>query len=213
MKPLSSGTRRTLVRLSYLLPAILGVILLIVAAVPHIYFIYEGKAHDTLSTFSLVSNTLADCSAILKGATEGSNYAVVFSYAMLCFGILFWVGLISYWIMALASAICSTVAFAYPPTAKEANRTKRWFRLFCSNRVIFVLSHLPILLSAAFPQILLYFYQNQLGYRSMSLHFFGPADLLLACLCVALSLGAHFALLPAQSREHMDLFRLYKAKK
>jgi uncharacterized membrane protein len=79
--------------------------------------------------------------------------------------------------------------------------------------VLYVIPHLLIPLSAAFPQILLYFYRNQLGYRGMSLHFFGLSDLILAAVLMALCLIAHFALLPTQTREHMDLFRLYKSKK
>ena len=209
---LSPAARRILVRISYLLPAVFGLLLLIQAAVPHIYFVHEAEAHETLSTFSLVSNTLSYCREILSGATEASNYAVVFSYAMLAFGSLFWVALVCYWIMALSTAIASTVAFAYPPTAREANRAKRWFRLFCPNRPLYVISHLLILLSAAFPHILIYFYQNQLGYRGMTLHFFGPADLILAVIFVTVSLGAHFALLQTELRDHTSMFRLYKAK-
>jgi hypothetical protein len=210
---LSPSARRTLVRLAYLSPLLCGLILLILAAVPHLYFVYDGEAHETLSTLSLVSNTFGDCTAILNGSVEASNFAVVFSYAMIFFCILFWVGVITYAIMALSSAICSAVAFSYPPTAREANRAKRYFRLFCANRVLYVIPHLLIPLSAAFPQILLYFYRNQLGYRGMSLHFFGLSDLILATVLMALCLIAHFALLPTQTREHMDLFRLYKSKK
>jgi len=213
MADFSPSSRRALIRVAYLLPLLCGVILCILAAVPHIYFINDGEAHETLSTFSLVSNTFSYCGTILDGSVQASNYAVVFSYAMIAFCILFWVGVVTYAIMALSTAICSTVAFAYPPTAKEANRAKRWFRLFCANRVLLVIPHLLILLSAAFPQILLYFYRNQLGYIRMSLHFFGIADLWIALVLMLLCLTAHFALLPMQTKEHMDLFRLYKSKK
>ena len=213
MSQLSSATRRTLVRIAYLLPLACGLILLLVAAVPHIYFVYDGEAHETLSTLSLVSNTLVDCNAILNGTVDASNFAVVFSYVMVAFCWLFWIGVVTFAIMALSTAIFSLLAFAHAPTSKESNRFKRFFRIFCGNRVFLVIPHLLVLISAAFPQILLYFYHNQLGYLGMSLHFFGLPDVILAALLMTLSLAAHFLTLPMQAKEHLDLFRLYKAKK
>jgi hypothetical protein len=52
-----------------------------------------------------------------------------------------------------------------------------------------------------------------MGYTDMSIHFFGPPDLLLAAILISLNLAAYLCLLPAQAQEHMDMFRLYKAKK
>ena len=212
MKALSSSTLRLLIRIAYLLPAIGGLILLIYALIPHIYFIYDGAAYETLSTFTLVGNTFSDCSALLDGTTDGSNYAAVFSYLMIFFGILFWIGIICYTVMAASAAICSCLAFSQKPTAKESNQAKRWFRFFCPNRGLYIFSNLLILLSAAFPHILLYFYHTQLGYTSMSVHFFGISDLVLAAILVLLNLVFFIALLPAQSAEHLDMYRLYKAK-
>ena len=213
MPRLSHTARRALIRISYLLPAAVGLIFVICAAIPHLYFIYEAEAHETLSLFALVQNAYADCNAILKGASEGSAYAIVFSYVVLFCAVAFWICLVLYGIMALAAAIASTVAFAYPPTSVQANRAKRWFRLFCPNRALYCVTHLLLPISAAFPQILLYCYRHQLGYRGMTLHFFGPSDLLLTAILILLSLASHFLLLSAQSEEHMDLYRLYKAKK
>ncbi len=213
MPRLSHSAQRVLIRVSYLLPAAVGLIFLIHAAIPHLYFIHEAEAHETLSLFALVQNAYSDCNVILKGASEVSNYAIVFSYVVLFCAVAFWVCLVLYWIMALSAAIASTVAFTYPPTSVQANRAKRWFRLFCPNRALYCISHLLLPICAAFPQILLYCYRHQLGYLGMTLHFFGPSDLILVVILILLSLTSHLLLLSAQSEEHMDLYRLYKAKK
>ena len=212
MKKLSAPTRRALIRTAYLMPAISGLILLIYGCIPHLFYLYENVAYDTLSTFSLMSNTFSECCGILRGTTEGSQEALLFAYAMTFFVILFWIALIAYAITAVASAVCSTYAFSHEPTAQNANRAKRWMQFFCPNRIFYVINNLLVLIPAAFPHILLYFYYNQFGYLGMSVHFFGPSDILLAAILVLLNLASFLALLPAQASEHMDMFRLYKKK-
>ncbi len=213
MNALSSPARRVLIRIAYWLPAISGLILLIYACVPHLFFIYNDTALDTLSVFELVGNTASQCGSITNGTAEGSNTAIVFAYIMTFFVILFWIAVVAYTVMALTAAITSSYAFSHAPTAKETNRAKRWMQFFCPGRVVYVIDNLVLLLAAAFPHILLYFYQTQMGYTDMSLHFFGPSDLLLAAILVTLNSISFLALLPAQAEEHMDMFRLYKAKK
>jgi hypothetical protein len=72
---------------------------------------------------------------------------------------------------------------------------------------------LTVLLSAAFPHILTYFYRMHLGYRDMSVHFFGPSDLLLAGILLVCNFTLFFVTLRAQAEEHMDMYRLYRAKR
>lgn len=213
MNRLPSSVARPLIRLTYLLPAISGVILLIYACVPHLFFLYQDVVYETLSPFQLIANTWNECSTILGADSKASAEAVFFAYTMMFFAVLFWIAVIIYTITASASAITSCIAFASPPTSKESNRAKRWMRFFCPGRVLYVVSNLILLLAAAFPHILLYFYQRQLGYFGMTLHFFGPSDLLLAAILILLQVAAFLALLPLQARVHMDMFRLYKAKK
>ena len=213
MMALSSSAKRTLIRIAYLIPLFSGLILLIYACIPHLYFVHNNTAMDTLSVFGLVNNTFQQCSAITGGTQSGSPAATVFAYTMIFFAVLFWIALLVYAVMAITSAITSVTAFSYPPTSREANRAKRWMQFFCIGRAVYVIDNLLLLLAAAFPQILLHFYRTQMGYVDMSLHFFGPSDLLLAAILIALNLIAFLTLLPAQAEEHLDMFRLYKAKK
>ena len=212
MISLSSPTKRTLIRVSYLCPLIGGFLLWIYFAIPHLYFIQGNLAYDTWSTFDLVSNTMRECVATLSGATEGTSDAIYFAYTVGFFAILFWVALIAYTVTALAAAICSFYAFSKEPTSKESNRAKRYFRFLCPNRPTYVLCNLALLLAAAFPHILTACYHRQMGYADISLHFFFMPDLLLAAIAVLFGLVPYLALLPTQAKEHMDLFRLYKAR-
>jgi hypothetical protein len=130
---------------------------------------------------------------------------------MATLSVLYWVLLLGYLLTAAAAAICSARAFSLPPTAKETNRAKRWLRLVCPNRVIYVMVGLFPLLWTLFPHLLVYFYRTLLLY-DITVHFFGPSDLILAVILTAINLIPFLLLLPAQKQEHMDMFRLYKAK-
>ncbi|MBQ2735324.1 MAG: hypothetical protein IJF33_05780 [Clostridia bacterium] len=212
MKPLPTPLRRGLIRAAYLCPLVFGILLLLLFAVPHLYFIYGNQAYDTWSTFGILGNAMKECTAVLNGTAEGTSDAVYFAYTVSFCAIVFWVALVAYLITAVAAAVCSLYAFSKEPTSKESNRAKRWFRFLCPNRVTYVTSNLALLLSAAFPHILLYCYHHQMGYVGISLHFYFGADLLYASLLVGISVISYLALLPAQADEHLDLFRLYKAK-
>ena len=212
MRYLPSPLRRGLIRASYLCPLLCGALMLVVFAVPHLYFIYGNTAYETFSSFDLLSNASSECIAILNGTNKGTSDAVYFSYSVGFFAMVFWVALIAQLITAIAAAVCSLYAFSKEPTSRESNRAKRWFRFICPNRVTYVISNLALLLSAAFPHILLYCYHHQMGYVGISLHFYFGSDLLYAGILVGISVLSYLALLPAQADEHMDLFRLYKAK-
>ncbi len=210
MKPLSHKARRALIRIAYLSPAAVGAVLLIYACIPHLFFIWNGTAYDTLSPLSLVGRTWSECRA-LGEASSASGGAVMFSFVMTAAVVVFWICLILYASYAVAVGICSCRAFAFSPTDAEANRAKRWMQFFCPNRPLFVLSGLLPIVCAAFPTLLLSCYRNYLFY-DMSLGVIGIPDLLLAALLCLLSLSLYLFTLRAQAEEHMDLFRLYKAK-
>ena len=209
---LSSPVKRTLIRVSYLCPLLGGLLLWGFFAIPHLYFIQGNLAYETWSTFDLVSNTLRECGATLSGLTEGTSDAVYFAYTVGLFAVLFWISLIVYTVTAFAAAIGSLCAFSKEPTSRESNRIKRCFRFLCPNRPTYVFCNLSVLLAAAFPHILTACYHGQMGYTDISLHFFFMPDLLLAAIAVLFGLVPYLALLPAQASEHMDLFRLYKAR-
>ena len=212
MKGLSSWGYRALIRLAYLLPAISLVVLVIHFAVPHIFFLYDGEVYETMNWFSLTGNTWTECRAMTDPDVTGSTEALYFSYVMSFFVILSWVCIVLFAMLATVSAICSCRAFAYAPTDRQSNRAKRWMQLFCPNRVLYVLTCLLPLLPAAFPMILEMCYRKLLFYE-IDVHFIGPAELWTAAVAAVLCVGAFIALLPAQSREHMDMYRLYKSKK
>ena len=208
----SSPLLRVLIRIAYFLPAIFGLTMLILAFVPHIFFFYNGTAYETQSMFDLMANTWEECQVMLDGSVNGSSAAYFFSLIMSVFVVLSWICGILYAITAIASAVCSCIAFSYPPTHRNSNRTKKWLQFFCPNRALYVISTLVLLLPAAFPQILQHFYRTQFAY-DMKLHFIGVNDLILAIVLVVLNTVFFLALLHAQEIEHLDLFRLYKSKK
>ena len=213
MKQLPTSVARPLIRTAYLLPLLLAIALLTVACIPHIFFVYNNiPTKETHNLFALMANTWKECSAMLEGSAKGSTNALYFSYVMNFCVIFSWVCILLFATVALACAICSTRAFAYPPTSREANRAKRWMQLFCPNRPLFAVACLLPLVPSAFPAILALCYRKLLNYE-MEVAFIGVNDLILASVGVVLCLALFFSLLPAQAREHMDLYRLYKAKK
>ena len=209
MKTLSSNAQRRQIRLSYLLPAISGALMLVLFAVPCMFFLYNGEAYQTWSLFGLLGNTWKVCGEL----SEASANAVWFSFTMRFFVIASYLALIGYALVAVPSAICSCKAFSVPYTHPDANHAKRWLRFFCPNRVTYALVHLLPLLPALFPHILLANYRSQLGYF-MELWYtpqWLPLWSVVALLIVVDLVGA-FALLGAQAREQMDMFCLYKKK-
>ena len=212
MKRLPKPLRRALCRTAYLLPLLTLAILLIHAAVPHVFFLLDGEPYETMSTFTLLGNTWEQCQDLLDSTKEVSVEALYFSYTMNFFVIISWVATVLFAILALSSAILSCYAFSLSPTDTRTNRAKRWMQFFCPNRPLYVITCLLPLLPAAFPYILEHFYQSML-YYDIKVYFIGPADLLLTGIAVLLTVASFLALLPSQSAQHLDMFRLYKAKK
>lgn len=204
---------KRLIRLVYLLPAILGVLLLLFALIPHIYFVYEDAAHENQSLFSLLGNTWDECRAMLQNeaATQYAQYNIFFSYIMLAVVILVWIFAILYAAYAILTAIFSIRAFSVSPTDRIANRSKRWLHLLCPNRFCYVLFGLLPLLQGFFPAILAHCYRTRLG-LDMRVYYLGIHDPIVTTVLVVLTQAAFLASLRIQSREHMDLFRLYKKK-
>ncbi|MBQ5773174.1 MAG: hypothetical protein IIW07_06715 [Clostridia bacterium] len=211
MKPLSPTSARRVIYAAYLLPAISFLLLLLYALIPHLYFIYQDTAHETMSLFTMVQNTWRECQGALV-STGSSVAAMRFSYTMSIAVILFWVALALHGVIALASGICALYAFSKSPTDRLSNRAKKLLRFVCPNRVCFLLGGLLPLLYTTFPFVLRHAYREQM---SMPISIYTTthlADVIPAALLVLLGTSLFLATLPLQGREHLDLFRLYKQK-
>jgi len=212
MKPQPSSLARVLIRLTYLLPALFGLVMLIVFFVPHVFFTFNGKIQPTLSPFELMRNTWESTFPMLSASATGSSTVYFFSLTMVIVTVLSWICVLAYALMAIASAICSTVAFSHAPTDRLTNRAKRWMHFFCPNRILYVITHLLLLLPASFPYLLEHFYRTQLGYN-VKAFFLGASDPILVAVLVLIAITAFLALLPAQAREQTDMYRFFKSTK
>ncbi|MBQ3014399.1 MAG: hypothetical protein IJD75_04600 [Clostridia bacterium] len=200
---------RALIHLCYLLPAIFGILLLIYAAVPHLWFVYDGDAYSTMNLFELQENAWEFYEQIKVGTVENSTAVTWFKDLLPVVSALFWILPILYALIATMITVCSIVAFSFEPTSRIANRTKRILHLICPNRVTYLLVSLLPLFSALFPQMLLLLYRMQ-G-MSIRLYTFFLADWILVLIFAVLNAAAFILLLPVQSEEHLDMFRIYKS--
>ena len=209
MKHHSNPTHRALIHLCYFLPAIFGILLLIYAAVPHLWFVYNGDAYSTMNLFELQDNAWDFYNQIQAGAIESSSAVTWFEELLPIVSALFWILSVLYAILATAIAVCTMVAFSFEPTTRIANRTKRVLHLVCPNRVSYLLLPLLPLIPALFPQLMLLLYRLQ-GLK-ISLYTFFVADWILVLIFAVVNAVVFFLLLPMQSEEHLDMFRIYKS--
>ncbi|MBQ8431350.1 MAG: hypothetical protein IJX28_00550 [Clostridia bacterium] len=205
-----SAQKRGWIRLAYLFPILVGTLLLIYACLPHIYFIYNGEVHETVSSWELFGNTWSECRALLK-AENATQEAVFFSYVLLTFAVLSMLLLLVHAAVAVASAVFSCRAFSYPPTDRMANRSKRWLQFFCPGRICYVVVGLFPLVPACLPHLLSYLYKAYFGLDVRACFFFLP-DVAMAGILTLMSTLAFLLTLGIQAEEHMDMFRLYKKK-
>ena len=209
MRRYSNPTHRALIHLCYLLPAILGILLLIYAAVPHLWFVYNGDAYSTMNLFELQENAWDFYEQIEAGTVENSTAVTWFKDLLPVVSALFWILPIVYALIVAMITVCSIVAFSFEPTTRIANRTKRILQLVCPNRVTYLLLPLLPLFSALFPQLMLWLYRLQ-GMK-IGLYTFFVADWILVLIFAALNAAVFILLLPMQSEEHLDMFRIYKS--
>jgi hypothetical protein len=209
MRRYSNPTHRALIHLCYLLPLIFGILLLIYAAVPHLWFVYNGDAYSTMNLFELQGNAWEFYEQIKAGAVENSAAVTWFEELLPVVSALFWILPILYTLLVIMVTVCSLVAFSFDPTTRIANRTKRILQLVFPNRVTYLLLPLMPLFSALFPQLVLWLYRLQ-GMK-ISLYTFFVADWILVLIFAALNAAVFILLLPMQSEEHMDMFRIYKS--
>ena len=139
MKHYVNPTHRALIQLCYLLPAIFGILLMVYAAVPHLWFVYNGEAYSTMNLFELQENAWDFYVQVQSGAIESNEAVVWFEELLPVVSALFWILPILYAILTLAITVCSIVAFSFDPTTRIANRTKRILHMVCPNRVTYLL--------------------------------------------------------------------------
>ena len=209
MSRMSVGARRALIHLCYFLPGIFGIVLLIYAAVPHLWFVYEGEAYTTMNLFELQSNSWEFYEQIQAGEVENNTVVVWFEQLLPVVSALFWILPIVYAFVVLLITGCSIVAFSFEPTSRIANRTKRILYMVCPNRVTYLLFPLLPLFSSLFPQLLLWLYRWQ-G-LSIRLYTFFVADWIFVLILAVLNAAVFILLLPLQNEAHMDMFRIYKS--
>ncbi len=210
MSSLSHRSCRFLAHLCYFLPALFGIALLVYAAVPHIWFVYNGEAYSTMNLFELQNNAWDFYDQIQAGLVRRSEAVNWFEQLLPVVSALFWVLPIVYGSVSVLIAVCAIVAFSFEPTSRVANRTKRILQLVCPGRVTYLLMPLLPLFSALFPQLLLWLYRWQ-G-MNIRLYTFFLADWILVLLFAVLNAVVFILLLPMQSESHLDMFRIYKAK-
>ena len=209
MRRSQNKAHRALIHLCYLLPAIFGIVLLIYAAVPHLWFVYDGEAYSTMNLFELQENAWEFYEQIEAGTVENSTAVTWFKDLLPVVSALFWILSILYALVATMITVCSFVAFSFDPTSRTANRTKRILQLICPNRVAYLLTPLLPLFSALFPQMMLWLYRLQ-G-MNIRLYTFFVADWILVLIFAVLNAAVFILLLPMQSEEHLDMFRIYKS--
>ena len=209
MKRYVNPTHRVLIHLCYFLPAIFGILLLVYAAVPHLWFVYNGEAYSTMNLFELQENAWDFYRQVQSGANESNTAVKWFEELLPVVSALFWILPILYAALTLMITVCTIVAFSFDPTTRIVNRTKRILHLVCPNRASYLLVPLLPLFSALFPQLMLWIYQWQ-G-MNIRLYNFFLADWILVLIFAVINAVVFILLLPMQSEAHLDMFRIYKS--
>lgn len=213
MKQLPSRAARPLIRFAYLLPLLVAVALLILAAAPHIFYMFDGDPRESKSLFELMADTWDFCNKQLDGAFETTPDTMYFPYIMMSYIVVSWIIILLYAIVSVAASLCSLIAFSYPPASKNANLAKRWLHFFCPNRGTYVIIQLLPILPAFFPPILEHF-QRTMFAMNLTIHYeLSVPDWLAVSVPLLVSIVLWLCLLPAQRDEHMDMYRLEKTKK
>ena len=204
----SINKRRALIWAAYLSPIAVGLILLIWAVIPHLFFIYGGDVKETMSLFTLMDNTWQNCRETINGTASGSTAALYFSYAMTAAVVLSWIAIISHVIASVTSVACACVAFGRSAEHPAANKAKRWMRFFCFSPAVYAITLFAWCVPFFVPLLLDWFYRKWF-YYDMSLHYFGVPSWIAAILLSLISVVLFLATRRLQKKERMDLFAFY----
>ena len=209
MSNMSIRSRRALIHLCYLLPGIFGILLVIYAAIPHFWFVYNGEAYTTMNLFALHDNAWELYGQIKAGTIENTPTVTWFAQLLPVVSGLFWALPIIYALITIVSTGCMLVAFSFEPTARISNRAKRVLQIVCPNRVTYLLFPLLPLFSSLFPQMILWLYRFQ-G-MNIRLHTLFLSDWILVLAFAVINAAVFIVSLPLQSEARMDMFRIYKS--
>ncbi len=201
-----------LIRLTYLMPTVCGVILLFLAALPHLFYQANNDVYSTLSLFQLLGNTYQEGSKFLTGTAQGTTADFYFYLVMLSFFALSLLCMILYGIFAVFSTVM--VGYVWTPHATPTalgNNLKRAYRIAVPNRGFFVFYHLLPLFPSFYPYLLQIFSKKILG-MEMKAFYYGIPDVVAVAVLAAASIALFFFTLSAQKENKMDLFRIYKTE-
>ncbi len=200
---------RTGAAVAYLFPALSLLVQLILWSVPRLFFISEGKAMDTQSLFGFLERTLETCTATLTASNQSAETLSV-ARTMQILTILGIVFAVVYALFAIASAALWMLSSALSPDAPLSRAARRGYRFFCANSIVYaVYCFLPVL-AASTPFWMLDFYKNTF-WMDVSLHFYGPSELLLSCLLAVIPAILMPLTVKDQRRRACGLF--YRSKK
>ena len=202
--------RVNLIRLAYLLPIFCATVLLLLACIPHFFYLADGTTRNTLSLFELMGNTYNSGTTFLGGTVQGTTADLYFYFVMLT---LFWVSVVCmvlYGIFCIATACMTCFVWSPLRTPSELeNKLKRAYRILVPNRGFFVVFQLLPLIPSLFPYFFGLFANRMLG-QNMRVYYLGIPDFVIILLLGAASLTLFFVTLSDQKHNKMDLFRIFK---
>ncbi len=199
-----------LIRLAYLLPILCALVLLLLACIPHFFYLADGSTRSTLSLFELMGNTYKSGTTFLGGSVQGTTADLYFYFVMLT---LFWVSVVSmifYGIFCVATAAMTCFVWTPMRTPSELeNKLKRAYRILVPNRGFFVFFQILPLIPSLFPYLFGLFANRMLG-QNMRVYYLGIPDFVIVLLLSAASLTLFFVTLSDQKHNKTDLFRIFK---
>lgn len=200
--------RRVLLSICHLLPLFAGVLLLIPALVPHIFFLQDGSLSATVNLFDLFGYLRAQASNILHASGSVAPATYRFALAIRILTVLSWVMIVWYAVFALFTAVLSVWAFHSSPSP-ALNTAKRVYRILVPNRVFYGIGCFLPLFPALMPDLYALLLRSILG-TNAHVHFYGAPDFVYALIAGLACAVPFYWLLCAQKEERMDLFRIYK---
>lgn len=201
------------VRLAYLFPCLVGILLLFLAILPHLFYRVGSKVYSTLSLFKLLENTHESCMGFFNGTKEGTTAQLYFHFVMFAFWLLSVISMLLYGVFVLSTMVMTVFVWTpYSPPTPTVNKLKRAYRIAVPNRGFFVFFQILPVLPSLFPYFLQHFSRTVLG-QKMYAHYYGIPDFIIVLVLSAASITLFLTTLSAQKDNRMDLFRIYKIEK
>lgn len=198
------------IRLAYLMPCLVSLILLFLALVPHLFYRVGSEVHATLSLFKLLENTHDSCQTLFSGAKEGTTAELYFHFVMFAFWLLSVISMTIYGIFVLFTTVMTfSVWTPYSIPTSTVNKLKRAYRIAVPNRGFFVFFQILPVFPSLFPYFLQLFSRTVLG-QEMHAYYYGIPDFIIVLIFSAASVTLFLTTLRAQKDNKMDLFRIYK---